>query len=67
MGQSLKKLAPGSEENKAKEIGPAPISMSIGTGGQMTSTMPEINKTLGSTQFRVPKTTELEQVFKDIL
>ncbi|THG07715.1 uncharacterized protein LOC114305920 [Camellia sinensis] len=81
MGQSLKKLAPGSEENKAKEIGPV-IENCYNTYFAGTDkhvhrdwksddfyhavceTIEEINKTLGSTQFRVPKTTELEQVFK---
>ncbi|GMP97770.1 hypothetical protein CsSME_00045899 [Camellia sinensis var. sinensis] len=68
MGQSLKKLAPGSEENKAKEIGPVIENCYntyfAGTDKHVHRDWREINKTLGSTQFRVPKTTELEQVFK---
>ncbi|KAF7147495.1 hypothetical protein RHSIM_Rhsim03G0039700 [Rhododendron simsii] len=77
MGQSLMKFAPGSEENKAKEIGPIiescydtyfsgkdKIQSSADFFQAVCETIGEINKKLGSTQFRVPKSETLRQVYE---
>ncbi|XP_059646120.1 uncharacterized protein LOC132290682 [Cornus florida] len=76
MGQSLNKLAPGSEEKKAKEIGPT-IDLcyqkyfankkdwrSDDFYHAVCQTVEKINKKLGTTQFRVPETNKLKEVFE---
>ncbi|KAK3009929.1 hypothetical protein RJ639_011036 [Escallonia herrerae] len=77
MGQTLKKLGPaGSEEKKDRDIGPI-IEKCYETyfakaDQEWTSaeffhaicqTVEEINKKIGSTQFRVPSTATLQQAF----
>ncbi|KAK6151329.1 hypothetical protein DH2020_013964 [Rehmannia glutinosa] len=74
MGQSLNKF--GNEEKKEKEIGPVieecydkyfANTMDWSSADfyhAVCQTIEEINKTLGSTQLRVPKTSTLEHAYK---
>ncbi|GFY98139.1 hypothetical protein Acr_12g0006800 [Actinidia rufa] len=76
MGQSLKKLAPGSEEKIGKEIGPiienCYDTYLSGSDKDLSSddfyravcvTIGEINKKLSSSQFRVPGTETLKEAY----
>ncbi|ONH94904.1 hypothetical protein PRUPE_7G038600 [Prunus persica] len=78
MGQTLKKLAPGTEENKIKEIGPIIENCYkthfAGTVEKPTftnfyraicETVEEINKQLGNTQFCLPTESKLKQKYED--
>ncbi|KAL7134236.1 hypothetical protein ABFS83_11G013000 [Erythranthe nasuta] len=74
MGQSLNKF--GNEEKKGMEIGPVIEECydryfinttdwnSADFCHAVCQTVEDINKTLGSTQFRVPKTSTLEHAYK---
>uniref|UniRef100_A0A5B6YK92 EF-hand domain-containing protein n=1 Tax=Davidia involucrata TaxID=16924 RepID=A0A5B6YK92_DAVIN len=77
MGQSLKKLALGSEENKAKEIVPIIEECydKYFTGNNkdwnpadfyhaVSETVEEINKKLSSMQFCIPQTAILDKAFE---
>ncbi|KAA8517980.1 hypothetical protein F0562_015454 [Nyssa sinensis] len=77
MGQSLKKLAPGSEENEAKKIVPIIEECydkyfarnhedwnSTEFYHAVCMTVEQINAKLGSMQFRIPDTATLEKAFK---
>ncbi|XP_019436067.1 PREDICTED: uncharacterized protein LOC109342557 [Lupinus angustifolius] len=74
MGQSLKKLAPGTEEKKVKVIGPVidkcydeyfkDGSKSFADFYRgVCSIVEEINQKLGNTQFKVPKTEALKDAY----
>ncbi|KAI5317856.1 hypothetical protein L3X38_037563 [Prunus dulcis] len=78
MGQTLKKLAPGTEENKIKEIGPIIENCYkthfAGTVEKPTftnfyraicETVEEINKQLGNTQFCLPTESKLKEKYED--
>ncbi|KDP29266.1 hypothetical protein JCGZ_16655 [Jatropha curcas] len=77
MGQSLMKLAPGSEQNKEKEIGPTIEECYNKYFSDTTKewtladfyhaicqTVEEINKKLNSTQFRIPDVEKLTEVYE---
>ncbi|KAH9680206.1 hypothetical protein WN944_023940 [Citrus x changshan-huyou] len=77
MGQALKTLASGSEEKKVKEISPIVEQCYevyiAGSRKALTSadfyqavcqTIEEINKSLGSSQFRVPQTETLQEAYE---
>ncbi|KAK7290781.1 hypothetical protein RIF29_05463 [Crotalaria pallida] len=75
MGQSLKKLAPGTEEKKIKEIGPIIdkcYDEYFKDGSKKNFAefyrgvcwiVEEINHKLGNTQFKVPKTEALQEAY----
>ncbi|XP_059458242.1 uncharacterized protein LOC132187821 [Corylus avellana] len=77
MGNSLKNFAPGSEEKKAREIGPI-IEKRVDTYFSeyttkefdfadfyraVCETVEEINKKIGSTQFRIPTASTLQKAY----
>ncbi|CAN1148110.1 hypothetical protein LINPERPRIM_LOCUS37896 [Linum perenne] len=77
MGQSLMKFAPGSEQNKGKDIGAvieecydkyfADTTKELSSAdfyAAVCLTIEEINKKLNSTQFRIPDTQKLNHVYK---
>ncbi|EXB38294.1 hypothetical protein L484_013927 [Morus notabilis] len=77
MGQSLKKFAPGSEENKMKDIVPIiekRYTKHFGKGssepnladfyGAVCETVEEINKTFGNTQFKVPSARAIREAYQ---
>ncbi|CAL2271728.1 unnamed protein product [Prunus armeniaca] len=78
MGQTLKKLAPGTEENQIKEIRPiiekCYETHFAGTFEEPTltdfyraicETVEEINKQLGNTQFCLPTESKLRQAYEN--
>ncbi|XP_008243120.1 PREDICTED: uncharacterized protein LOC103341387 isoform X1 [Prunus mume] len=78
MGQTLKKLAPGTEENQIKEIRPiiekCYETHFAGTFEEPTltdfyraicETVEEINKQLGNTQFCLPTESKLRQAYEE--
>ncbi|BFG37851.1 hypothetical protein CerSpe_241260 [Prunus speciosa] len=75
MGQTLKKLAPGTEENKIKEIVekcyenhfPATFREPtfIDFYRAICETVEEINKKLGNTQFCLPTESKLKQAYEE--
>ncbi|OAY40225.1 uncharacterized protein LOC110623684 [Manihot esculenta] len=77
MGQTLMKLAPGSEENKEKEIGSkieecydkyfADNTKDLNLADfyqAVCQTVEDINKKLNSTQFRMPDAEKLKEVYQ---
>ncbi|XP_043692603.1 uncharacterized protein LOC122643041 [Telopea speciosissima] len=78
MGQTMKKLAAGEDEKKAKEIRPtieecyvrwfsepSNFNNSADFYHAICETIDEINKKLGNTQFRVPNTATLKKAYEE--
>ncbi|XP_058749156.1 uncharacterized protein LOC131622140 [Vicia villosa] len=76
MGQSLKKLSSGTDEKKAKELGPIINELYDKNIKNASKDFPdfyrgvceiveELNKKLGYTQFKLPKTDELEKAYNE--
>ncbi|XP_004493405.1 uncharacterized protein [Cicer arietinum] len=76
MGQSLKKLTPGTDEKKAKELGPIIDKFYENNLKNPSNNFPEfyrgvceiveeLNKKLGYTQFKLPKTEDLRKAYQE--
>ncbi|KAL5059204.1 hypothetical protein RYX36_030808 [Vicia faba] len=76
MGQSLKKLSPGTDEKKSKELGPIIDEFYEKSIKNVSKDFPEfyrgvceiveeLNSKLGYTQFKLPKAKELEKAYNE--